>query len=133
MSKRRHNRRSFLKWSATSLAAAGFFGMPTVLRRALAGPMNPDKKLLFIFLRGGIDAVQAVIPYGDQGAPGKPTYLDARPTLGARPANAHDLNGFCSLFPAMQSNAAADSPTYRAVDAPLNGYLYQGSRMCAPQ
>jgi uncharacterized protein (DUF1501 family) len=109
---RRIRRRSFLEWSAASLTAAGLGSMPLFLRRALAGPMVSGKKLLFIFLRGGADAVQMVIPYGDQGIPasGVKTYLQARPTLGVPPASAHDLNGFASLFPTMQASTAADSP-----------------------
>ena len=103
------DRRQFLRLSATSLTALGIVGMPSLLRRTLAGPTTPGKKLLFIFLRGGIDAVQAVIPYGDRGIPGKgvPDYLGARPTLGEDPAAAHDLNGFCSLNPNMQSDEPA--------------------------
>ncbi|MBI4605348.1 MAG: DUF1501 domain-containing protein [Planctomycetes bacterium] len=106
------DRRKFLHWSAASLTALGLCGMPPFLRRALAGPLTSGKKLLFIFLRGGIDAVQAVIPYGDTGIPGqgKKTYLQARPTLGVDPAAAHDLNGFVSLHPAMQDAAEADGP-----------------------
>src|SRR2546426_5201351 len=106
------HRRNFLRWSAASLTALGLGAMPPFLRRALAAPMLRGKKLLFIFLRGGIDAVQAVIPFGDAGIPGQgiKTYLQARPTLGASPADAHDLNGFVSLYPAMQSTATPSGP-----------------------
>lgn len=101
----RMNRRDFFRWSAASLTALGLSGMPPFLRRALAQPLARGKKVLFIFLRGGIDSVQAVIPYGDAGAPGKKTYLQARPTLAVPPAEAFDLNGFVSLNPAMHSTA----------------------------
>jgi len=106
------DRRRFLKWGAASVTALGLAGMPVFLRRALAAPLTPGKKLLFIFLRGGIDGVQAVIPYGDAGLPaqGKKTYLQARPTLGIDPATAIDLNGFASLNPSMQDTAAANGP-----------------------
>ncbi len=99
------NRRDFLRWSTASLTALGYLGMPPFLRRSLAQPMTRGKKLLFIFLRGGIDGVQAVIPFGDAGLPGKKSYLQARPTLGIQPADAHDLNGFVSLHPTLHSLA----------------------------
>ena len=103
------DRRGFLRWSAASLTALGLCGMPGILRRALAAPGQNGKKLLFIFLRGGIDAVQAVIPFGDAGirSKGVKTYLQARPTLAADPALCHDLNGFVSLYPEMQSAEGA--------------------------
>ena len=108
MSRSTWNRRNFLKWSTASLTALGF-GMPGVFQRAraLGGPtLGPYKKILYIFLRGGIDGVQCVIPYGDQGAgPDKPDYLAARPTIGVSSDDAHDLNGFASLYPTMQSTA----------------------------
>ena len=68
--------------------------------------------MLFIFLRGGIDAVQAVIPYGDQGnvGAGTPTYLEARPSLAVPPSLARDLNGFASLNPAAQSDDSETGP-----------------------
>jgi uncharacterized protein (DUF1501 family) len=100
------DRRHFLKWSTVSLTALGV-GMPIFLQRAVAtGSLSPTKKVLFIFLRGGIDGIQTVIPYGDAGNPsqGMLTYSEARPTLGAASADAHDLNGFASLYPDMQSD-----------------------------
>ncbi len=100
-------RREFFRWSAASLTALGLGStMPLFLRRALAAPLASGKKLMFIFLRGGVDAVQAVIPYGDAGGGGdKPDYLGARPRLAVPPAQAHDLNGFASLNPALQTTA----------------------------
>ncbi len=96
-------RRRFLKWSTASLTALGFGGMPGFLRRALAAPLVENKKVLFIFLRGGMDAVQAVIPYGDQGIRGRAlTFEEARPTLRPDRDATHDLNGFASFFPSMQ-------------------------------
>jgi uncharacterized protein (DUF1501 family) len=113
-------RRDFLRWSAASLTALGLGSMPPFLRRAMAGELAGERKLLFIFLRGGIDAVQTVIPYGDAGIPsrGISTYLDARPTLGVDPNLAHDLNDFVSLHPDMQD----DSP-----DGPRLADMARGS------
>ena len=100
-------RRDFMKWSAASLSAIGIGHMPPFLRRTLAEPLVNGRKILFIFLRGGIDAVQAAIPYGDQGLGSeKPSYGVARPNLGVLEADAIDLNGFCKLNPAMQSTDA---------------------------
>ncbi len=100
-------RRKFLGWSAASLTALGFGGMPPLFRRALAAPALENKKILFIFLRGGMDAVQAVIPYGDAGLPGRAlTYEEARPRLRPNRAATHDLNGFASFLPSMQEEGA---------------------------
>ena len=101
-------RRRFLKLSSVALTALGV-GMPPFLRRTLANGLTGNKKVLFIFLRGGQDGIQAVIPYGDQGN-GDPTttYEGARPTLRPNRADTHDLNGFCSLFPTMQGTEAGE-------------------------
>ena len=99
------------------MTALGLGGTPPFLRQTLAAPSISGKKLLFIFLRGGIDAVQAVIPYGDQGRAGAgiKTYLEARPTLGVPTNLAHDLNGFASLHPAVQSSDSEDSPQLASI------------------
>ncbi|HEY2951111.1 MAG TPA: twin-arginine translocation signal domain-containing protein, partial [Verrucomicrobiae bacterium] len=60
-------RRSFLKTSAQAAALAGLASLtniPPFLRRALAeGNIGiSGKKLLFIFLRGGNDGVNNIIP-----------------------------------------------------------------------
>ncbi len=107
------HRRQFLKASAAGFGALGLGAVSPFLRQARAGGIAPGKKLLFIFLRGGIDGVGTVLPYGDAGIPGTaPTYLEARPRLGVQPGDAHDLNGFCSLHPSMQGNAPNDPKLY---------------------
>src|SRR4030095_623117 len=63
-------RRSFLKASAQATAALGLaslMNIPPFLRRALAeGNVGINgKKLLFIFLRGGNDGVNNIIPIQD--------------------------------------------------------------------
>ncbi|MCP4452492.1 MAG: DUF1501 domain-containing protein [Planctomycetes bacterium] len=91
------HRRDFLK--ASGLAALGLnLWTPRVLeRRLLAGPLDNDTKLVFIFQRGGNDAVNTVIPYGD------PEYnVVNRPTLYIPENTALDLgNGFAGLHPRM--------------------------------
>src|ERR1041385_1652299 len=71
-------RRSFLKSGAQAAAAAGLASMiniPPFLRRALAeGNIGiSGKKLLFIFLRGGNDGINNIIPIQD------PAYYVGRP------------------------------------------------------
>lgn len=91
------HRRDFLK--ASGLAALGLnLWTPGVLqRRLLAAPLDDDTKLIFIFQRGGNDAVNTVIPYGD------PEYnVVNRPTLYIPEDTALDLgNGFAGLHPRM--------------------------------
>ena len=102
-------RRRFLKASALTLGALGMSSVTPYFNRAMAGMPASGKKILYIFLRGGIDGVQAVIPYGDAGAGvDRPGYLASRPSIGVAPEDAHDLNGFCSFHPAMQGEAATD-------------------------
>ncbi len=112
MRDQRIDRRRFMKWSSASLAALGLGSTPAFLRRAMAAQSTVGKKVMFIFLRGGIDGVQTIIPYGDQGIPGQglATYLQARPTLGVPRAQAHDINGFAGLHPSMQDDDNPEGP-----------------------
>lgn len=91
------SRRSFLHGCGVTLTGFGIASLfPTpFIQQALAGATG-DKRLLFIFLRGGNDGLNAVIPHGD------PQYnATNRPTLHL-PYNAqYDLNGFASLHPAL--------------------------------
>ncbi|MCZ6792519.1 MAG: hypothetical protein O7J95_02770 [Planctomycetota bacterium] len=99
------DRRSFLKFSLMSLTAAGFGTMPGFLRRARAA-VNPGKKFLFIFLRGGQDAIQTVIPYMDG------ELAAARPLrgIGVNPADAHPLDGGpAALYPVFQEATLPNS------------------------
>jgi len=92
------SRRSFLRGCGLTLTGFGVASLlPTpLIRHAMASGVNSDKRLLFIFLRGGNDGINAVIPHGD------PDYNAVnRPTLYISPAQAIDLNGFASLHPAL--------------------------------
>jgi uncharacterized protein (DUF1501 family) len=93
------DRRSFLKGSGLTLAGFSLMSlMPgPLLRHAMAAPAAGNgKRMLFIFLRGGNDGLNAVIPHGD------PDYNAInRPTLYIPPAEAVNLNGFVSLHPAL--------------------------------
>ncbi|MFP6738371.1 MAG: twin-arginine translocation signal domain-containing protein, partial [Planctomycetota bacterium] len=102
------DRRHFLKAGAMTFGALGMGSIAPSLQKSLAGDLPPGKKLLFIFLRGAMDAVQAVIPYGDQGRGSAKSYVQARPNIGIDPDDAHPLNNFCSLNPALQGDGATD-------------------------
>ena len=93
------SRRSFLRGSGLTLAG---FGLSSLLpgawiRHALAAGPFSNKRLMFIFLRGGNDGINTVIPNGD------PQYSVAnRPSLYIPPASSIDLlNGFARLHPSM--------------------------------
>ncbi len=103
------NRRSALRLGLFGLAAGGVasslgpraFGAPV-----FTGPGNQmgAKKLLLIFLRGGNDGINTLIPDGD------PDYLAARPApgpgvpgdpIGIPTADSLPLNNFARLHPAL--------------------------------
>ena len=78
-------RRTFLERSlqvALGATASAFLNIPSCLQRALAQGAVPlrNKKVLFIFLRGGNDGLNTIIPWGDD-AYNKTT----RPTLYVNP------------------------------------------------
>ena len=86
------SRRALLGGSATLAATA-------LSRSARAAPGGAVKPVLVqIFLRGGMDGLTAVAPYGDG------DLYNLRPTLGIRPPGAAggalDLDGFFGLAPA---------------------------------
>jgi uncharacterized protein (DUF1501 family) len=95
-------RRDFLK----GVGAAGAVGISRSLfpawmpRLAFRAPNQaPGDVLVCIFLRGGIDGLSAIVPFGE-GA----DYYDARPTQavaepGSGPSAAIDLDGFFGMHP----------------------------------
>lgn len=93
------SRRSFLRGSGLTLTGFGMASLfpSPLIKQALADELNPgNRRLLFIFLRGGNDGINAVIPHGD------PDYSQiTRPTLYIPPGDAIDLNGFASLHPSL--------------------------------
>lgn len=98
------DRRGFLRIGGAGLALGALspvVGNPFLGRALHAKSLGATKKMLVVFLRGGNDGVNTVIPYGDA------TYnTTTRPTLhiptGPGAAEAIDLNGFASLHPQMQ-------------------------------
>lgn len=91
-----HSRRHFLR-SALALGAFGTTYLGYLGRQATAQGVGGNKKLLFIFLRGGNDGVNTVIPHGDS-----EYNTTNRPNLFIPDTDALDLgNGFAYLHPMM--------------------------------
>ena len=109
------SRRSFINRGA--LSALGTLGVaPAFMQQAMAAPSVPwnGNKVLFIFLRGGNDAVNTIIPSGDDAynATHRPSLYIPPPTAGVttsglcdenpEPNRGIDLgNGFATLHPAL--------------------------------
>src|SRR5690242_16022111 len=92
-------RRMFLKSSGIGLLALGF--PPSFLVRAAAGEIErKNKVLVVVFQRGGVDGLNAVIPFKDRAYYAlRPTIAVAEPGSGAD--RALDLDGFYALHPAL--------------------------------
>ena len=90
------SRRSFLSGCGLTLTGFGVSSLfpGAIMQQAMAIPAT-DNRLLFIFLRGGNDGINSVIPHGD------PDYNTLNRSIYIPPANAIDLNGFASLHPAL--------------------------------
>ncbi len=100
------SRRAFLKTTGTVTGISATFGLPSWMPRlAFAQPYNNPKGdvLVSIFLRGGADALNMVVPHAED------AYYTARPQLSIpRPdasddAKTLDLDGFFGLHPALAS------------------------------
>jgi uncharacterized protein (DUF1501 family) len=98
------SRREFLAGAAAvgAAAAAGASALGPLARTALAAPdaeIAVKPALVVLFLRGGQDALNTVVPYAE----GK--YYDIRPNIAVPPPNqpngALDLDGFFGLNPAL--------------------------------
>lgn len=106
-------RRTFLSHTATlglGTALATLTDVPLVVQRALAegsigrpGPNGRVRKLLFLFLRGANDGLNAVIPIGD------PAYATSRPNL-ALPSD--PLHPFTSIGPALFLESGSEAGVY---------------------
>lgn len=103
------SRRSFLRHSLTSsLLAVGGLSFPSWMPRVAFGP--PDRSprgdvLVVIFLRGGHDALNIIVPHA---APGADQYYAKRPNLKiaqpnpSNPAAAIDLDGQFGFNPVLR-------------------------------
>ena len=91
-------RRSFLRGAGLTLAGFGLSSLfpGGLIRHAMAAGPVDNKRLLFIFCRGGNDGLNTVIPAGD------PDYSPLnRPTLYIPNSASINLNGFARLHPSM--------------------------------
>ncbi|MGH9459480.1 MAG: DUF1501 domain-containing protein [Thermoanaerobaculia bacterium] len=93
------DRRCFLKSTGLALVAGAF--VPGVfVRMAHAGEAANGRVLVAVFLRGAIDGLNAVVPYGES------AYYAARRSIAIpRPGTdggALDLDGFFGLHPALE-------------------------------
>jgi uncharacterized protein (DUF1501 family) len=92
-------RREFLRTAAVSYAGLILLHAPGWLAYASSGTSN-GKRLIVIFLRGAVDGLNVVVPYGD------PEYYEARPTL-AIPRSGEGailkLDDHFGLHPALES------------------------------
>jgi len=94
-------RRSFLRGAGLTLAGMGINSLfpGAFIQHAMAAGPSSNKRLLFIFLRGGNDGINTVIPAGDADY-----NTTNRPTLYIPNASSLDLgNGFARLHPAMSA------------------------------
>jgi uncharacterized protein (DUF1501 family) len=91
------DRRDFLKAGLFSLAAL----LPGAAGWAFENPTGGNgRKLVVVFLRGAVDGLNVVIPYGD------PRYYSMRPSIAvARPGTefgAIDLDGYFGVHPSLK-------------------------------
>ena len=94
------NRRKFLQTSSLAFSAIGLnMVTPSLFQRRLqAASLPKDRKMIFIFLEGGNDGLNTVIPRGDSDYS-----TQNRPSLFIPENRALDLgNGFEQLHPALE-------------------------------
>jgi uncharacterized protein (DUF1501 family) len=93
------DRRLFLKSSGLALVAGGF--VPRVFVRMASAETPPSSRVLVaVFLRGAVDGLNVVVPYGES------AYYAVRPTIavprpGSREGAALDLDGFFGQHPSL--------------------------------
>lgn len=93
------NRRDFLR--AALLSSSILLPGGTAWAFKNTSVQSAQNKLIVIFLRGGIDGLNVVVPYGDG------DYYKLRPTIAVAPPGQEngvlDLNGYFGLNPGMES------------------------------
>jgi uncharacterized protein (DUF1501 family) len=85
--------------AGASLAALGWLARPTAIAQVALNNKNPDTNtVVVVFLRGGADGLNIVVPYADE------YYYKARPSLalgGPKNGPTRKLDTFFSLHPAL--------------------------------
>jgi uncharacterized protein (DUF1501 family) len=93
------NRRQFLQ-NASLISLASLFPGTSSWAYSNGNPGSTDAKLIVILLRGAIDGLSVVIPYGDS------RYYAVRPTIAipkpGQELGALDLNGYFGMHPALE-------------------------------
>lgn len=94
---------------------AGLFSWGMLPKYASAATGDP--RLLVVVLRGGMDGLSVVVPYGD------PSYASARGKLALTKASTLDIDGFFGLNPSLKTLSAAfaagEGAAVQAVCTPL--------------
>jgi uncharacterized protein (DUF1501 family) len=95
------NRRDFLKAACASslVNMLGFHPNVWAYSNGKDDPAHPSKKLIVVLLRGGVDGLNVVAPYGDN------RYKSLRPSIALSRSESGaaliDLDGYFGLHPAM--------------------------------
>jgi uncharacterized protein (DUF1501 family) len=101
------DRRAFIRRTALLGAVGVVMLSPAAWAARALGGDSSRKRLVVVFMRGAVDGLNLVVPYGE------PNYYDARPTLAIPRAGGEgavvDLDGFFGLHPAL----AALQPQWR--------------------
>jgi hypothetical protein len=101
------DRRAFIRRTALLGAVGVVMLSPAAWAARALGGDSSRKRLVVVFMRGAVDGLNLVVPYGE------PNYYDARPTLAIPRAGGDgavvDLDGFLGLHPAL----AALEPQWR--------------------
>jgi uncharacterized protein (DUF1501 family) len=105
------SRRTLLRLAL--LGAAGAPGHPRLVARAYAAPGAADVRFLLVFLRGGYDAINAVIPVGS------PFYYEARPRLAVPPPDPANPDAALPLARPGEATAWGLHPALRSSIYPL--------------
>ncbi|MCG9680194.1 DUF1501 domain-containing protein [Vibrio sp. Isolate24] len=84
------NRRRFLQ-SAAALSMSSLLPMPVFAKS------RSDNLFIWISLRGAMDGLNVVVPYGDK------AYASLRPTIGLHEGQLLNLDGFFGLHPALKA------------------------------
>jgi len=85
------NRRDFLKSVIAASAAPLWIRFGSLAAYAAEPAATPDHMLLVLYLAGGNDGLNTVVPYQD------PAYLKARPTVGLGPNDVYPIGGGLGL------------------------------------
>ena len=95
------DRRAFLRRAALLGAAGVVMLSPTAWAARTLGGDSSRKRLVVVFMRGAVDGLNVVVPYGE------PNYYESRPTLAIARAGGDgavvNLDGFFGLHPALAS------------------------------